>query len=234
MRLLGFLLLLVAATAAAEPLGSIVGLIKTDQGRPAANVTVSTMGGDVYTLTGTDGRFVLAGIPVGGQKIRIHAEGRTDFELPVPVSEGENLVGTITLQPELPTIHGDAGLVVAKRVKPSELRFGFGVNCAADRADSVLASGTYSLEPDSTNAARLLLVYRPVHALKRLAILILDAEGRPIRRLREGKVGQASSVAWDGHDDAGHDRTPGAYRARFATPADSVDIAFCRKSPEAP
>jgi hypothetical protein len=134
----------------------------------------------------------------------------------------------------MPIIRGDAGLVVAKRVKPSEMRFGMGPNCLGSRADSVLASGSYSLAPDSANAARLLLGYSPVHALKRLAILILDSEGRPIRRLREGKVGLASSVAWDGHDDGGHDRAPGNYRARFVTPRDSVEIAFCRKAPESP
>ena len=75
---------------AAALVGSITGTIRTDQGRPAANVVVSVEGSPVSVRTDGSGRFTIAGVPLGDQKIRIQAEGHTDVVLPVPVAVADD------------------------------------------------------------------------------------------------------------------------------------------------
>ena len=221
--------LLLFVFVAAALVGSITGTIKTDQGRPAANVDVSLEGSPLTVRTDAGGRFTLVGVQLGDQKIRIHMDGRTDVVLPVPVHAGENTIGVLTLQPELPVTPGGGGQVVAPRVKPpTSLRFAYGAcDSSTFRADSTRAWGACSMRGRSLP---LTLAFSPAHVLPRLSIVVFAADGTPVRRLRDGRAEIASSRTWDGRDEKGRLVAPGAYAVRFATDRDSVDIPFCAQA----
>jgi hypothetical protein len=219
------LLLFVAAAL----VGSITGTIKTDQGRPAANVVVAVEGSPVSVRTDGSGRFTIPGVPLGNQKIRIQVEGHTDVVLPVPVHAGENTIGLLTLQPEMPVTRGGGGQVVAPRVKPPGfLRFTYRADCdsSVSSADSTRSWGTCSARGDSLPVT---VAFQPAGKLPSLTIVVLAADGAVVRRLRDGRAEVASSRTWDGRDEKGHLVSPGNYVVRFATGRDSVDIPFCAR-----
>ena len=214
---------------AAALVGSITGTIKTDQGRPAANVVVSVEGSPVSVRTDGSGRFTIPGVPLGDQKIRIQAEGHSDVVLPVPVHEGENTIGLLTLQPEMPVTQGGGGQVVAPRVKPPAfLRFTYRADCdsSVSSADSTRSWGTCSARGDSLPIT---FAFQPTGKLSNLRIVVLAADGSVVRRVREGRAEVASSRTWDGRDEKGRLVSPGNYAVRFATDRDSVAIPICAR-----
>jgi hypothetical protein len=219
------LFLLVAAAL----VGSITGTIKTDQGRPAANAIVSLEGSPLSVRADGGGRFTLPGVPLGDQKIRIHMDGRTDVVLPVPVHAGENTIGLLTLQPEMPVVQGGGGQVVAPRVKPPAfLRFTYRADCDSSvaSADSTRSWGTCSARGDSLPVT---FAFAPTGKLPSLTIVVRAADGTVVRRLREGRAEVASSRTWDGRDERGRLIVPGNYVVRFAVERDSVDIPMCAR-----
>jgi hypothetical protein len=165
------------------------------------------------------------------QKVRIHADGQTDFELTVPVSEGENTIGMLSLQPEMPIIRGDPGQVVAKRVKHDTFfRFANGTDCAlSDSLAGVDSTCAWATCYAHGTAPPVVFGFRPSRHLRRLAIVVLAADGSVVRRLRDGAAEIASSRTWDGLDDKGTVAPAGAYAVLFATDRDSLAIPFCRQ-----
>jgi hypothetical protein len=225
MRMISLLILLAAAASAALT-GTIVGTIRTEAGRAAVGVSVRLLGTDRVAHTGDDGRFRLDDVPPGDRRIEIHAENHAAIQLPVPVHAGDNTIGTLTLQPEMPTIRGDAGLPTWKRAThPSALVFTLGSTCdsLATRCDSIRAWGRCSAAVDSA----ITFECDAPRRLDRLAIRIVNDKDAIVRHLREGAASGPSTRIWDARDDSGRMVSAASYRGRFVAPRDSVEIPFC-------
>jgi len=231
--------ILLAGGVSATSTGTIVGTIRTDQGRAAVGVTVQVLGTDRIAHTGGDGRFRLEGVPPGDRRIEIRAANHAAIGLPVPVHAGENTIGVLTLQPEMPTIRGDAGLPTWKRAAPgSTFVFALGRGCdslAVDAAEQVRCDSTRAW--GRCSAAINLPVpamgfeYDAPHPLDRLAIRIVNDRNAVVRHLREGAAQGQSSRTWDGRSDQGQLVPAGSYRVRFVAPGDSLEIPFCVRMP---
>jgi hypothetical protein len=214
--------LLAHATAWAADFGVITGTIHAADGRPVVDAVVFVVGTQLGVKTDARGRFKILPVPAGDRRIQIRAQMRKPIELPIRVHSGVNALGVIVLKPEMPG--------------PTRAHtFALGIDCM--NGDDTPGRPIQLLE-DSTRtwgSCSIQLVPAPIwfgcapkQALARLAILVLDGQGRLIRRLRDGAASSFSAKSWDGRDEAGRETPLGAYRARFVTETDSVEIPFCR------
>jgi hypothetical protein len=234
------LLLLIASTAHAADLGWVSGTIKGADGKPAISVLVTVLGTGRSALTDLDGKFAVTDVPVGAQKLEIRPRDREPIVLPLPVNAGENAVGLIALEPEMPVTTKDPGFVGWKRVGANRaVAYRMGADCAAAandtlpativRADSVIAAGHLTLALDPVDPSHLSFAFTPKGIAGPLSIGVFDTKGHVIRHLRSGPAPLASALTWDGRDDAGRQVPAGAYRARFTTVKEAVEFPFCRR-----
>jgi hypothetical protein len=238
MRTISLLIsVLLADAAAAAVTGTIVGTIRTEQGRPADSVVVHVVHTRLQARTGGDGRFTIPFVPIGHQQVAVRAPGHAEFFLPATVHEGMNTIGTLTLQPEMPVVQGERTLVTARYLEaPSPYAFAFGVDCFPElgdsttfglvtRVDSITSWGSCWAE---ARRQKIALGYKPARYLSALSVTVIGSAGREIKRLRSGPAGTGSEREWDGRDEAGVEVPFGPYRVVFATAHDSVAFGFCR------
>ncbi len=235
------LLLLSCRVASAQQYGWISGTIMGDNGRPVPSVLVTVLGTGRSALSDADGRFAVTTVPAGPQRIEIKAEGREPIVLPVPVHSGENTIGTLTLQPEMPVERSDPGFPLWKRIGANRaVAYRFGDDCGVaavdslsaptvERVDSTIAAGRITLSIDREDPSRLSFAFAPKGPPGNLSMVVYNAAGRPVRRLRSGAAPHPSVLSWDGRDDSGRPVPPGSYRARFSTGRDQVELKFCRR-----
>lgn len=77
-----------AQTPAARGTGRITGSISDPNGQPLASVQVSVVGTRLGALTGSDGRFTIAGVPAGTYTVRAQRIGYVPGTQQVTVSDG--------------------------------------------------------------------------------------------------------------------------------------------------
>ena len=82
--------------ANAQESGSVAGRVTSDTGQPLAGVAVSVVNTQRGTITGSDGRFELSGVPVGTHTIRATSIGFAAAESQVTVQSGS--VANVNLQ----------------------------------------------------------------------------------------------------------------------------------------
>jgi hypothetical protein len=224
-----------AASAAAT--GTIVGTIRTEQGRPADSVVVQVLGTSLEARTGTDGRFTIAGVPVGERRIVLRAPHHSAVFLPAPVHAGTNRFGTLTLQPEMPVGRDESVWITEGYLAaPAPHAFALGVDCFPTLGDSTTFGSVTRV--DSTRnwgscwvearQHRIAFGCKPARFVSVLSVAVIGAEGQTVKRLRSGPAGMGSEREWDGRDEKGVEVPFGPYRVVFATAHDSVTFGFCR------
>lgn len=77
--------------------GRVVGTVRDERGRPAANVLVSVAGTDRFTRTDSAGRYALGGIPVGTRSIEARRIGSEPAAARVDVRPNADVELTIAL-----------------------------------------------------------------------------------------------------------------------------------------
>jgi hypothetical protein len=107
---LGALLGLVPMLAAAQgfPAGVVAGTVaaRSDTGAvmPASGAVVSIIGSSLNATTDSAGRFVIGGVPVGPQAIRVTLAGYRVVNRGVRVPEGDTVRVAVTLQSDAPVL----------------------------------------------------------------------------------------------------------------------------------
>ena len=88
-------------------------------GQPIAGATVQVDGTSVSAITGSDGRFTLAGVPAGQRVLRVSAPGFATATRTITVVEGTNPEILIALAPVSAT--GDITIVLTWGAEPRDL-----------------------------------------------------------------------------------------------------------------
>jgi hypothetical protein len=107
------------ASVTASTGGRVVrGVIRSEQGRAVARAQVAVEGGD-STFTDAEGRFVLAGLPLGTQLIRVRAIGYAPFQHSVDVRPRDTVVVGLQLRTltVLDTVHVVASRRLSQRLE---------------------------------------------------------------------------------------------------------------------
>ncbi|MEP6494838.1 MAG: TonB-dependent receptor [bacterium] len=93
------LLVVAAASADAQTgTGRINGtVIDRTAGAPVSNVSVSIVGTELGGRTGADGKFSIAGVPTGAQRVRASRIGYTPIDQLITVSAGQNAVVSMSM-----------------------------------------------------------------------------------------------------------------------------------------
>src|SRR5919108_357676 len=85
--------------AAAPVAGAIAGRVTSAQGEPLAAASVLVVGTQLKASTGTDGRFLISGVPAGTYQVRASVLGYADQTVEgVRVMDGETVTVDIQLQ----------------------------------------------------------------------------------------------------------------------------------------
>jgi TonB-dependent starch-binding outer membrane protein SusC len=98
--LLGLLALGAPDVAVAQQTGSIAGSVTSETNRPLSGVEITLAEGSRTAITGTDGRFMLTGVPAGEHVIRARYLGYAVAEVAVRVVAGEMAVTELRMRPQ--------------------------------------------------------------------------------------------------------------------------------------
>ena len=96
---IALLLLLFALPALADETGTVFGTVVFPEGGPAKQANIMIDRTNLATQTDEQGRFRLAGIPVGAQTLRIFAAGHESAKKVILVQVGENPLSEIKTGP---------------------------------------------------------------------------------------------------------------------------------------
>ncbi len=98
--ILGLLALGAPNAALSQQAGSIAGVVTSELDRPLSGAEVSLANAPQATLTGSDGRYLLTGVPVGEHVVRARFIGYGVTELTVSVVAGEIAIANMVLRPQ--------------------------------------------------------------------------------------------------------------------------------------
>ncbi|MEP7347960.1 MAG: carboxypeptidase regulatory-like domain-containing protein, partial [Gemmatimonadaceae bacterium] len=88
----------VSAVAAQAQSGSVaVRVTETNGGRPVDQAQVLIIGTTLGGVTNSDGRFIIRGIPVGNQTVRVLRVGFSEVKRPVAITAGQQATMDVTL-----------------------------------------------------------------------------------------------------------------------------------------
>ena len=101
-RMKSFLLLaaLAPTTVGAQATGQVSGRVTAEGGRPLPSATVSIDGTRLGAITGTEGRFTIAGVPVGRQTVRVRRIGYGPDSATVTVAAEQSATADFALSPQ--------------------------------------------------------------------------------------------------------------------------------------
>ena len=91
------LLCTLTITTYAQTKNSLWGVIKTNDGRPAASITVAIKGTSLVTQTDDDGSFLFKHVPKGKYQLKVSAVGVKSQELAINIQEDSNKLMPITI-----------------------------------------------------------------------------------------------------------------------------------------
>ena len=94
------LLLAAPGTVLSQTTGTITGVVLSETDRPLSGVEVTLADAPQGTVTGTNGRFRITGVPVGERTVRAKILGYGTHEETVTVIGGETVEVTFRLQPQ--------------------------------------------------------------------------------------------------------------------------------------
>ena len=90
----------------AQATGRVSGTVVNDRGQPITSASVVIQGTRIGTLTGPDGRYVLAGVPAGTHRIGASLIGFGDATQSVTVAAGETAVANFQLAVKAVALEG--------------------------------------------------------------------------------------------------------------------------------
>lgn len=119
-------LLLVALPLAAQEAGTVFGVVTDSRtGDPVAGAAVAVEGVNIQSLTNVSGRYLLRGVPLGAQTLRVTTFGYEGITQPVTVVAGENQVDfQVTTQP----FQMDAIVVTGQQIERQARELGYSVS----------------------------------------------------------------------------------------------------------
>jgi len=97
---LSLLLLVWPVQTAAQRLGTVTGSVTDTNRTPMVEARVTAVGTKLVTVTGADGRFHLANLPLGVQILQVGMLGYKTILLPIEVEVGETLHVQVKLETE--------------------------------------------------------------------------------------------------------------------------------------
>ena len=92
--------MLIATAPLAAQTGSVTGEVRTSEGQPLSGAQVQVVGTSLGSLTQADGRFLIRGVPVGEQEVRVVQLGYRDARRSVQVTEGGTAIANFTMNVE--------------------------------------------------------------------------------------------------------------------------------------
>ena len=102
---LSLLLLVWPVQTAAQRLGTVTGSVTDTNATPMVEARITAVGTKLATVTGVDGRFHLANLPMGFQILQVGMLGYKTILLPIEVEVGETLHVQVRLETEPVPLH---------------------------------------------------------------------------------------------------------------------------------